>query len=56
MDATFVAVGAVVIIALTFDFANGFHDADNAIAIATPISGSGLVAAVSYQLIPLVVE
>lgn len=40
MDATLVAVSAVVVIALVFDFTNGFHDAGN--AIATSISTRAL--------------
>ncbi len=32
MDATLLAVIAIVAIALVFDFINGFHDAANAIA------------------------
>ncbi|QPK94199.1 inorganic phosphate transporter [Actinomyces sp. zg-332] len=32
MDATFILVSIVIIIALVFDFTNGFHDAANAIA------------------------
>ena len=40
MDATLVAISAVVVIALVFDFTNGFHDAAN--AIATSISTRAL--------------
>jgi inorganic phosphate transporter, PiT family len=40
VDATLVAISAVVIIALIFDFTNGFHDAAN--AIATSISTRAL--------------
>jgi PiT family inorganic phosphate transporter len=40
MDATLVAISAVVVIALIFDFTNGFHDAAN--AIATSISTRAL--------------
>jgi PiT family inorganic phosphate transporter len=40
MDATLIAVAAVVVIALIFDFTNGFHDAAN--AIATSISTRAL--------------
>jgi inorganic phosphate transporter, PiT family len=40
VDATLVAISAVVVIALIFDFTNGFHDAAN--AIATSISTRAL--------------
>ncbi|WP_219415480.1 inorganic phosphate transporter [Pseudonocardia nigra] len=40
MDATLLAIGAIVLIALVFDFTNGFHDAAN--AIATSISTRAL--------------
>ncbi len=32
MDSTFALVAVIVIIALTFDYTNGFHDAANSIA------------------------
>lgn len=32
MDTTFILVSTVIILALAFDFTNGFHDAANAIA------------------------
>ena len=32
MDTTFILVSSVIILALGFDFTNGFHDAANAIA------------------------
>ncbi|MBB3082858.1 inorganic phosphate transporter [Geodermatophilus sabuli] len=34
MDATFVALIIIVLVALAFDYTNGFHDAANAIAVA----------------------
>ncbi|SNS56344.1 inorganic phosphate transporter, PiT family [Geodermatophilus saharensis] len=34
MDATFVALVVIVVVALAFDYTNGFHDAANAIAVA----------------------
>ena len=34
MDATFVALIVIVLVALAFDYTNGFHDAANAIAVA----------------------
>jgi phosphate/sulfate permease len=34
MDATFVALVLIVLVALAFDYTNGFHDAANAIAVA----------------------
>jgi PiT family inorganic phosphate transporter len=40
MDTTFLAVAAIVVIALIFDFTNGFHDAAN--AIATSVSTRAL--------------
>jgi PiT family inorganic phosphate transporter len=48
MDATLVAVGAVVVIALIFDFTNGFHDAAN--AIATSISTRALTPRVALGM------
>jgi PiT family inorganic phosphate transporter len=40
VDATLIAVIAIVVVALTFDFTNGFHDAAN--AIATSVSTRAL--------------
>ncbi len=40
MDADLVARVAIVVVALTFDFTNGFHDAAN--AIATSVSTRAL--------------
>src|ERR687890_685736 len=34
MDAAFLALIAIVVVALAFDYTNGFHDAANAIAVA----------------------
>jgi phosphate/sulfate permease len=34
MDATFVALVLIILVALAFDYTNGFHDAANAIAVA----------------------
>ena len=34
MDAAFVALVVIVLVALAFDYTNGFHDAANAIAVA----------------------
>jgi PiT family inorganic phosphate transporter len=45
MDATLLAVGAIVLVALVFDFTNGFHDAAN--AIATSISTRALTPCVA---------
>ena len=34
MDAAFLALLVIVVVALAFDYTNGFHDAANAIAVA----------------------
>src|SRR3712207_8688213 len=34
MDAAFLALVAIILVALAFDYTNGFHDAANAIAVA----------------------
>ncbi|WP_409332584.1 hypothetical protein [Trujillonella humicola] len=34
MDAAFFALVTIVLVALAFDYTNGFHDAANAIAVA----------------------
>jgi PiT family inorganic phosphate transporter len=34
MDAAFVGLIVIVLVALAFDYTNGFHDAANAIAVA----------------------
>jgi inorganic phosphate transporter, PiT family len=50
MDAAFLALIAIVVVALAFDYTNGFHDAANAIAVAvstkalTPRAALGLAA------------
>jgi phosphate/sulfate permease len=50
MDAAFFALVAIVVVALAFDYTNGFHDAANAIAVAvstkalTPRAALGLAA------------
>jgi phosphate/sulfate permease len=50
MDAAFLALVAIVLVALAFDYTNGFHDAANAIAVAvstkalTPRAALGLAA------------
>src|SRR5918912_2480139 len=36
MDAAFVALIIIVLVALAFDYTNGFHDAANAIAVGVP--------------------
>ena len=36
MDSTFAIVALIVIIALAFDYTNGFHDAANSIATVVP--------------------
>src|SRR6266496_1999122 len=43
MDSTLLLVGAIVLVALVFDFINGFHDAANSIAtiIATRVLTPG---------------
>src|SRR5215218_4851447 len=48
MDAAFVALIVIVLVALAFDYTNGFHDAANAIAVAVSTSvaktvGSGII-------------
>src|SRR5918998_6253523 len=50
MDAAFIALIVIVLVALAFDYTNGFHDAANAIAVAvstkalTPRAALGLAA------------
>src|SRR3712207_1686945 len=50
MDAAFVALVVIILVALAFDYTNGFHDAANAIAVAvstkalTPRVALGLAA------------
>src|ERR671929_1674515 len=50
MDAAFLALVVIVVVALVFDYTNGFHDAANAIAVAvstkalTPRIALGLAA------------
>src|SRR3978361_2260424 len=50
MDAAFLALIVIVVVALAFDYTNGFHDAANAIAVAvstkalTPRAALGLAA------------
>src|SRR5215218_3098131 len=48
MDAAFVALIVIVLVALAFDYTNGFHDAANAIAVAVSTSvaktvGAGII-------------
>src|ERR1700687_5222754 len=59
MDATLILAGAIILVALAFDFINGFHDAANSIAtvvatrVLTPVqaviwaSGFNFIAAFS---------
>ena len=50
MDILLLAVVAIVLVALVFDFTNGFHDAAN--AIATSISTQALTPALHYSWPP----
>jgi inorganic phosphate transporter, PiT family len=55
MDTTLLAVAAIVVIALIFDFTNGFHDAANAIATSVSTRAltprAALVMAAAFNLI-----